>query len=179
MYVCINNHRSSDFRSNHRSFIASVLFCMVRNCRTTLIRQLQRFFNDRWSCLMSVVLQFRTIRNSTVAINDRWLLLRPELLWVLIVNALQLNELSAIRNTFYPEYKYVCMYITAFASISSLVVQNEALLFAVNRSLTWTLDHRCGRWKLEAAENLFSCRQPRFRERRVWKQAKVIQIPVN
>ena len=24
-----------------------------------------------------------------------------------IVNALQLNELSALRNTFYPEYKYV------------------------------------------------------------------------
>ena len=35
----------------------------------------------RWSCLMSVVLQFRTIRNSTVAINDQWLLLKPGLLW--------------------------------------------------------------------------------------------------
>ena len=34
---------------------------------------------------MSVVLQFRTIRNSTVAINDQWLLLKPELLWLLIV----------------------------------------------------------------------------------------------
>ena len=33
---------------------------------------------------MSVVLQFRTIRNSTVAINDQWLLLKPELLWLLI-----------------------------------------------------------------------------------------------
>ena len=53
-----------------------------------------------------MVLQFRTIRNSTVAINDQWLLLKPELLWLLIVNALQLNELSALRNTFYPEYKY-------------------------------------------------------------------------
>ena len=29
----------------------------------------------------------------------------------LIVNALQLNELSALQNTFYPEYKYVCMYV--------------------------------------------------------------------
>ena len=38
----INNHRSSGFRSNHWSFIATVLFRMVRNCRTTLIRQLQR-----------------------------------------------------------------------------------------------------------------------------------------
>ena len=35
---------------------------------------------------MSVVLQFRTIRNSTVAINDQWLLLKPELLWLLIIN---------------------------------------------------------------------------------------------
>ena len=26
--------------------------------------------------------------------------------WLLIVNALQLNELSVLRNTFYPEYKY-------------------------------------------------------------------------
>ena len=60
---------------------------------------------------MRVVLQFRTKRNSTVAINDRWLLLKPELLWLLIVNALQLNELNALRNTFYPEYKYVCMYV--------------------------------------------------------------------
>ena len=61
---------------------------------------------------MRVVLQFRTKRNSTVAINDRWLLLKPELLWLLIVNALQLNELNALRNTFYPEYKYVCMYVS-------------------------------------------------------------------
>ena len=60
---------------------------------------------------MRVVLQFRTILNSTVAKNDWWLLLKPELLWLLIVNALQLNELSALRNTFYPEYKYVCMYV--------------------------------------------------------------------
>ena len=30
MYVCINNHRSSGFRSNHWSFIATVLFRMVR-----------------------------------------------------------------------------------------------------------------------------------------------------
>ena len=33
---------------------------------------------------MSVVIQFRTIRNSTVAINDQWLLLKPELLWLLM-----------------------------------------------------------------------------------------------
>ena len=42
MYVCCNNHWSSGFRSNHWSFIATVLFRMVRNCWTTLIRQLQR-----------------------------------------------------------------------------------------------------------------------------------------
>ena len=40
-YIHINNHRSSGLRSNHRSFIATVPFRMVRNCRTTLIRQLQ------------------------------------------------------------------------------------------------------------------------------------------
>ena len=60
---------------------------------------------------------------------------------------------------------YVCMYvryITAFASISSLVVQNVALLFAVNRSLTWTLDHRCGRWKLKAAEKSFFVQKATF-----------------
>ena len=34
---------------------------------------------------MSVVLQFRTKRNSAVAINDQWLLLKPELLWLLII----------------------------------------------------------------------------------------------
>ena len=42
IYIYINNHRRSGFVSNHRSFIATVLFRMVRNCRTTLIRQLQR-----------------------------------------------------------------------------------------------------------------------------------------
>ena len=36
------------------------------------------------------------------------------LLWLLIVNALQLNELSARRNTFYPEYKYLHAYIHAY-----------------------------------------------------------------
>ena len=66
---------------------------------------------NHWSCLISVVLQFWTIRNSTVTINDQWLLLKPELLWLLIVNALQLNELSALRNTFYPEYKYLYTWI--------------------------------------------------------------------
>ena len=32
-YKSINNHRSSGFRSNYWSFIATVLFRMVRNCR--------------------------------------------------------------------------------------------------------------------------------------------------
>ena len=35
MHICIKNHRSSGVRSNHRSFIATVLFRMVRNCRIT------------------------------------------------------------------------------------------------------------------------------------------------
>ena len=32
-------------------------------------------------------------------------------IYILIVNALQLNELSALRNTFYLEYKYIYIYI--------------------------------------------------------------------
>ena len=78
---------------------------------------------------MSMVLQFRTIRNSTVAINDRWLLLKPELLWLLIC-------------------KYVCMYITAFTSISRTAFEIEALSsvfrsqwFAVNRFRKKTKEH--------------------------------------
>ena len=62
--------------------------------------------------------KIRTIRNSTVAINDQWLLLKPELLWLLIVNALQLNELSALRNTFYPEYKYSFLFLYVFHCFS-------------------------------------------------------------
>ena len=50
----------------------------------------------------------------TVTINDRWLLLKPELLWLLIVNALQLNELSALQNTFYLQYKYVYINVRVF-----------------------------------------------------------------
>ena len=75
-------------------------------CRVTLPRyyllthhyiycQLLILTVNRWSCLMSVVLQFRTIRNSTVAINDQWLLLKPELLWLLIC-------------------MYVCMYVCMY-----------------------------------------------------------------
>ena len=64
-----------------------------------------------------MVLQFRTIRNNTVAINDQWFFLKPEFLWLSIVNALQLNELSALRNTFYPEYKYVCMYVRLMSNV--------------------------------------------------------------
>ena len=43
--------------------------------------------------------------------HDQWLLLKPELLWLLTVNALQINELGALRNTFYPEYKYLYIYL--------------------------------------------------------------------
>ena len=32
--------------------------------------------------------------------------MKPEILWLLIVKALQLNELSDLRNTFHPEFKY-------------------------------------------------------------------------
>ena len=49
---------------------------------------------------------FRPYETELSQLNDRWLLLKPALLLLLIVNALQLNELSVLRNTFYPEYKY-------------------------------------------------------------------------
>ena len=47
-YLHINNHRSSGFRSNHRSFIVTVLFRIVRNCRTILIRQLHSLLHSRF-----------------------------------------------------------------------------------------------------------------------------------
>ena len=128
---------------------------------------------NHWSCLMSVVLQFRTIRNSTVAINDQWLLLKPELLWLLIVNALQLNELSALRNMFYPEYKYIYIYIYIFSGcmaqwskmyVTSLLVDSEgassnygkALLF-----LRWLvcLYSRCWSFKVFVLEAMLSITQ--------------------
>ena len=37
--------------------------------------------------------------------------MKPEILWLLIVKALQLNELSDLRNTFHPEFKYSYIYI--------------------------------------------------------------------
>ena len=81
---------------------------------------------NHWSCPMSVFLQFWTIWNSTVAINDRWLLLKPYLLWLLTVNVLHLNELNALRNTFYPEYKFflylhlhIYIFLMVFASFFS------------------------------------------------------------
>ena len=89
---------------------------------------------NRWSCLMSVVLQFRTIRNSTVQINNRWLLLKPELLR-LLVNALQLNELNALRNAFYPEYKYLDIFCYQFFGIS----ESTAFLLHQVLSHNWLL----------------------------------------
>ena len=85
-------------------------FVWSENCRTTLIRQIQV---NRWSCLMSVVLQFSD--HSKQHCRNKRSMITPEA-WtpVTIVNALQLNELSALRNTFYPEYKYVCMYVCMY-----------------------------------------------------------------
>ena len=37
--------------------------------------------------------------------------MKPEILWLLIVKALQLKELSDLRNTFHPEVKYSYIYI--------------------------------------------------------------------
>ena len=40
-------------------------------------------------------------------------MITPEAWTPVIINSqcYQLNELSALRNTFYPEYKYVCVYV--------------------------------------------------------------------
>ena len=61
---------------------------------------------NRWSCLMSVVLQFRTIRNSTVAINDQWLLLKPELLWLYIYIYIYTYHADILRWLF-PSMKFL------------------------------------------------------------------------
>ena len=58
----------------------------------------------------------------TVTINDQWLLLKPELLWLLIVNALQLNELSALWNTFYLQYKYVYINVRVFQNHKTTLI---------------------------------------------------------
>ena len=39
--------------------------------------------------------------------NKQWLLLNA---WEIVVNAFHSNELSALRNTFYPEYKLIINY---------------------------------------------------------------------
>ena len=72
--------------------------------------------------------------------NDQWLLLKPELLWLLIVNALQLNELSALRNTFYPEYKYVCMYVWCliFEPFSRVLV---CCIIHIKCTVSWIIIH--------------------------------------
>ena len=121
----------------HLYFLISFIFLSVTTTTTTTTTTIPLFplylinYKHTWKrniyiyiYIYSVVLQFRTIRNSTVAINDQWLLLKPELLWLLIINALQLNELSALRNTFYPEYKYIYIYIYIY-------------LFVLNKAWSW------------------------------------------
>ena len=53
----------------------------------------------------------------------------------LIVNALQLNELSALRNTFYPEYKYLYIYIYIY------IFWLPVLLIFVSEKPPWGVDN--------------------------------------
>ena len=59
-------------------------------------------------------------------------------------------------------------YITAFASTSS----------KRNRGSFDSEELRPSKWYQCEIENPVSCRKPRFRERRVWKQVKVVKIPM-
>ena len=107
------NKRRSQLGTAKRLFELSYYLLITARCDWSTI-----FASCFPRVLTSVKNQIRTIRNSTVAINDQWLLLQPELLWLLIVNALQLNELSALRNTFYPEYKYSFLFLYVFHCFS-------------------------------------------------------------
>ena len=64
--------------------------------------------------------------------------------------------------------KYVCMYITAYASISSMAFEIEALSFAVNRFSEKTKEHsehsqiKCDMENFNPGRNPVSYRKPRF-----------------
>ena len=51
--------------------------------------------------------------------------------------ALQLNELSALRNTVYPEYKYVCMYVCLLLSIIGIFSYHLGLYFLFIIGSNW------------------------------------------
>ena len=51
--------------------------------------------------------------------------------------ALQLNELSALWNTVYPEYKYVCMYVCLLLSIIGIFSYHLGLYFLFIIGSNW------------------------------------------
>ena len=64
-----------------------------------------------------------------------------------------------------------CMYITSFASISSIRNRGSFDSEELGPSKWYR-----SMWKRKSCSS--SCRKPRFRGRRVWKQVKVIQVPM-
>ena len=79
---------------------------------------------NRWSCLMSVVLQFRTIRNSTVAINDQWLLLKPELLWLLIHTYIHTHLHTHIHTYIHTYIHTLCCCTFKWIKVTALFLFN-------------------------------------------------------
>ena len=87
--------------------------------------------------------------------NKRWLLLNA---WEILVNALHSNELSALRNSFYPEYKHIynvyivymharmgqiCLVFSVFAAVC--FISQSCFLFPVHGALQGLLskgDHK-------------------------------------
>ena len=62
-------------------------------------------------------------------------------MYVLIINALQLNELSALRNTFYPEYKYVCMYVCKELCLCCFLTVSGQIISAILSSFDGLVFH--------------------------------------
>ena len=63
-------------RLQRETFQLNLTFSRERGPKTALSLYIYIYIIltvNHWSCLMSVVLQFGTIRNSTVAIKDQWL----------------------------------------------------------------------------------------------------------
>ena len=88
---------------------------------------------------MSVVLQFRTIRNSTVAINDQWLLLKPELLWLLIVFSQLVLYITNLHVRFMKTITICTFYKHFFrwTNYSNTSICNYSLVWVSPWNITW------------------------------------------
>ena len=56
--------------------------------------------------------------------------------------ALQLNELSALRNTVYPEYKYVCVYVCLLLSIIGIFGYHLGFYFLFFIGIIWYFNNK-------------------------------------